>query len=74
MSDASGSSIEVEVWRIPTSRVGTLLSQIPEPLGLGRIHLDDGSWVTGFIAEPIARQGADEITHLGGWRAFTATQ
>ncbi len=65
-----GRSIEVEVWRIPTSRVGTLLSQIPQPLGLGRIHLADGSWETGFIGEPVARIGAQDITELGGWRAY----
>ncbi len=67
---SGGARIEVEVWRIPTSRVGTLLSQIPEPLGLGRLHLADDSWVTGFIGEPVASLGAEDITHLGGWRAF----
>ncbi len=70
---SGGASIEVEVWRIPTSRVGTLLSQIPEPLGLGRLHLADNSWVTGFIGEPVASIGAEDITHLGGWRKFVAT-
>lgn len=73
-SGTAGASIEVEVWRIPTARVGVLLSQIPEPLGLGRIHLVDGSWVTGFIAEPVARDGALEITELGGWRAYLASR
>ncbi len=70
---SGGASIDVEVWRIPTNRVGTLLSQIPEPLGLGRVHLVDGSWVTGFIGEAIASFGATDITHLGGWRPFVAT-
>jgi allophanate hydrolase len=28
--------------------------------------------VKGFVAEPRALTGAEEITHLGGWRAYVA--
>ncbi len=69
---ASGQAIEVEVWQLPVQGVGSLLAQIPHPLGLGSVELEDGKWVKGFICEPIATQGAEEITHLKSWRNYTA--
>ena len=68
-----GDSIEVEVYDFPTTSVGEFLSQIPHPLGLGTIELCDGSWVKGFICEPIALENAEDITKFKGWRAFSST-
>lgn len=67
----SGQAIEVEVWLLATQSVGRLLAQIPHPLGLGSVELEDGTWVKGFICEPIATKGAKEITHLKSWRNYT---
>ena len=36
--------------------------------------LDDGTEVKGFVAEPRALDGADDITALGGWRAYIASK
>jgi allophanate hydrolase len=44
--------------------------KIPEPLGIGKILLESGELVPGFIAEPRAILGAEEITCYGGWRAW----
>ncbi|MBM3374525.1 MAG: allophanate hydrolase [Betaproteobacteria bacterium] len=68
-----GAAISVEVYDFPLGAVGTFLSQIPHPLGLGNIELSDGSWVKGFICEPVALDDALEITHFGGWRSFVAS-
>jgi len=65
-----GAAIAVEVYDFPLGAVGTFLSQIPHPLGLGNIELSDGSWVKGFICEPVGLDDALEITHFGGWRSF----
>lgn len=65
-----GAGIEVEVWSLPNSQVGVFLAQIPSPLGLGSVELEDGSWEKGFICEGFAAEGAEEITPLGGWRAY----
>jgi allophanate hydrolase len=65
-----GSAIELEVWSLPATRIGDFLRLIPAPLGLGTITLADGSAVTGFLCESHAIQGAQEITALGGWRAY----
>lgn len=66
------SAIEVEVWRLPAGEVGRFTQYIPEPLGLGRVQLEDGSAPTGFIAESIASEAATDVTHHGGWRTYLA--
>ncbi len=38
----------------------------------GFIHFSDGSQVKGFVAEPRAMAGAEDITALGGWRAYVS--
>ncbi|MDP5254136.1 MULTISPECIES: allophanate hydrolase [unclassified Vibrio] len=70
---SSDSAIEIEVWHLPERAVGPFLAQIPFPLGLGKVELEDGEWVSGFICQPEGLQGATEITELGGWRAYLAS-
>jgi allophanate hydrolase len=65
-----GASIEVELWQLPAARVGSFLAGIPAPLSLGRIALDDGAEVTGFLCEAYAVDGAPDITASGGWRNY----
>ena len=68
-----GKGIELEVWAMPEDTVGTFLAGIPAPLGLGTVRLEDGSMVKGFLCEPAGIEGAQEITHLGGWRNYLAS-
>ncbi len=65
-----GAALELEIWRLPETAVGSLLSGIPSPLGLGRVHLDDGSQVCGFLCEPVAAAEKPDITAHGGWRGW----
>ena len=67
-----GCALEVEVWRLPVSEYGSFVAGIASPLGIGRVELDGGEWVQGFVCESWATAGAEEISHLGGWRAFLA--
>ena len=67
-----GASIEVEVWEMPQSQLGSFLALIPAPLGLGTVELEDGTPVHGFLCEAHALAGATDITALGGWRAYLA--
>lgn len=69
-----GAAIEVELWEIPSAELGSFLGGIPSPLGLGKVQLADGRWETGFICEPCGLQGATDITHFGGWRAYLASR
>ncbi len=68
-----GAAISVEVWSIPVEHLGKFLLGIPAPLGLGRVELNDGRYVTGFICEPCAVKTATEITDFGGWRKYIET-
>jgi allophanate hydrolase len=68
-----GAAIELEVWSLPASTVGSFVRQIPAPLGLGTVKLADGSDVLGFLCESYAVDGARDITALGGWRAYLKT-
>jgi allophanate hydrolase len=70
----AGHGIEVEVWAMPEQTIGSFLSAIPAPLGLGTIRLADGSMVKGFLCEPAGIDGAIEITHLGGWRSYVGIE
>jgi allophanate hydrolase len=65
-----GPGIELEIWAMPEDTVGSFLNGIPAPLSLGTVRLEDGSSVKGFLCEPAGIVGAEEITHLGGWRAY----
>jgi allophanate hydrolase len=64
--------LDVEVWALPPAAFGAFVAAIPAPLGVGKITLDDGTQVSGFLCEAYALVDALEITHLGGWRAYMA--
>ena len=68
-----GGAIELEVWSLPAAEVGSFLRKIPAPLGLGTVTLADGSGVPGFLCESHATTDAEDITSLGGWRAYLKT-
>jgi allophanate hydrolase len=65
-----GARIEVEVWALPSDQVGSFISGIPAPLGIGKVELESGAWVSGFICEGYAADGAADISSYGGWRAY----
>lgn len=66
----AGPGLEVEVWALPAEAFGRFVAAIPAPLGVGKVALDDGTAISGFLCEAHALQGAEEITRYGGWRAF----
>lgn len=70
---SGGRSIEVEVWELPASELGTFVAGIAAPLGLGKLELADGRRETGFICEPWGLEGARDISHFGGWREYLAS-
>ncbi len=67
-----GAAIEVEVYELDVAAFGSFVAEVPPPLAIGTVTLEDGSQVKGFVAEPRATDGAEDITALGGWRAFVA--
>ncbi len=67
-----GAAIEVEVWELPPDGFARFVAAIPPPLGIGKVALENGDVLPGFICEPAALEGAENITAFGGWRAWAA--
>jgi hypothetical protein len=67
---SGGAALDVEVWRLTPAAFGDFVAQLPQPMAIGRVELADGSFVSGFLVEPIALEGAADITGFGGWRAY----
>lgn len=70
VGEGGGAGIEAEVWRLPAAGLGRLLADLPRPMALGRVELADGTYVPGFLCEPAALEGAEDITEYGGWRGY----
>ena len=68
----TGNSIKLELWALSAAAFGKFVAAIPPPLGIGTIRLADGRGVKGFVVEPVAIEGARDISSFGGWRAFMA--
>jgi allophanate hydrolase len=68
----TGASIQLELWALSAASFGKFVAAIPPPLSIGTIRLADGSGGKGFLVEPVAIDGARDISAFGGWRAFMA--
>lgn len=73
VAPGEGEAIEIEVWDMPLAHYGSFVALVPAPLSIGTLQLADGGSVQGFLCEPLALQGATDITPLGGWRAYIAS-
>jgi allophanate hydrolase len=62
--------IELEIWAMDEASFGSFVAEIPPPLGIGTVELEDGRSVKGFLCEPLGLEGARDITAFGGWRTF----
>ena len=69
---ADGAAIALEIYELDMAAFGSFVAEVPPPLAIGTVTLEDGSMVKGFVAEPRATTGAEDITELGGWRAYIA--
>jgi allophanate hydrolase len=65
-----GASIAGEVWRLPAAGFARFMAGLATPMTVGRVLLDSGHEVLGFLCEPAAAAGAADITGYGGWRAW----
>ena len=68
--DPAGTSIAVELWDMPAGNFGAFVAEIPPPLGIGTLELEDGRLVKGFICEPAGLVDATDVTSFGAWRAY----
>ncbi len=68
--EAAGANIAVEVWRMPSENFGSFVAEIPSPLGIGKVELEDARWVSGFICDAWGLEGATDITEFASWRNY----
>ncbi|WP_329114697.1 allophanate hydrolase [Streptomyces sp. NBC_01465] len=66
----NGATVETELWHLPPQGLGALVAALPRPMAIGAVELADGTTVPGFLCEPAALEGAEDITSYGGWRAY----
>ncbi|MBL9210416.1 MAG: allophanate hydrolase [Opitutaceae bacterium] len=67
-----GAAIALEVWELTPAAFGEFVAAVPPPLCIGTVTLAHGEQVKGFLCEPAALPGAEDITAHGGWRAYLA--
>ena len=67
----AGPGVPAEVWSLSPGAFGRFVARIPQPLGIGKIAMSDGSMPSGFLCERWAVDGAAEIEN--GWRSFIET-
>jgi allophanate hydrolase len=72
ITPGTGAAIEVELWALNYEDFGRFVAEVPPPLAIGTVTLADGRKVKGFLVEAQATIGAEDISKLGGWRAFVA--
>jgi allophanate hydrolase len=65
-----GAPIAIEIYELDMAAFGSFVAEVPPPLAIGTVTLEDGSLVKGFVAEPRATVNAEDITSLGGWRRY----
>ena len=58
-----GAAIEVEVYEVDTALFGGFVADVPAPLAIGTVTLEDGENVKGFVAEPRATLGATDMVY-----------
>jgi allophanate hydrolase len=72
--DDGGAAIELEIYELGEREFGSFVAEVPPPLAIGTVTLEDGTPVKGFLGEPRALHGAEDITRFGGWRNFLAAK
>jgi len=60
--------IELEIWDMDFAAFGSFVADIPPPLGIGTVTLEDGGTVKCFLGEGYAVANAEDVTAFGGWR------
>lgn len=65
-----GAAVAGEIWSLPAAGFGAFVDSLPSPMTIGSVELGDGRVVSGFLCEPFAVEGAQNISEYGGWLAW----
>ncbi len=64
---ARGAGLVAERWLLSEAGLGSFLAELPEPMLLGSITLDDGSKAVGFACDAVAAAEGRDITEYRDW-------
>lgn len=64
---ARGAGLVAERWLLSEAALGSFLAELPEPMLLGSITLDDGSRAVGFACDAVAAAEGRDITEYHDW-------
>jgi allophanate hydrolase len=67
-----GTQIAVEVWWLPARAFRRVADAVRAPLAMGRVMLEDGREVAGFVCADGELRDAVDISTFGGWKAYLA--
>jgi allophanate hydrolase len=59
---------------MPHTHFGSFVAGIPAPLGIGKVELADGRWLSGFICDEFGLAQAKNISEYGSWREWLASR
>jgi len=62
-----GAELAAERWLLSQAALGSFLAELPEPMLLGSVLLNDGSTAVGFACDAVAASLGRDITHFGDW-------
>ncbi|MCP1411845.1 allophanate hydrolase [Paenarthrobacter sp. A20] len=62
-----GAGLVAERWLLSEAGLGSFLAELPEPMLLGSITLDDGSKAVGFACDAVAAAEGRDITEYRDW-------
>ncbi|TVR44908.1 MAG: allophanate hydrolase [Planctomycetota bacterium] len=68
VAPGAGLAMPAERWALPPAGLAALLAEIPAPLGLGQLRLNNGQTCLGFLASLPANHAYPDITNPQGWR------
>lgn len=72
--DEQGVAIIVELWQLTAAAFGSFVNEVPQPMGIGKVELEDGRIVNGFMCEAAVLPTATDISEFGGWRAYVSRE
>lgn len=67
-----GVSLEGELWELPREGFAAFVAALAAPMALGRVRLEGGACPIGFLCEPAALAGMQDISEWGSWPAYLA--
>ncbi|MFT3922760.1 MAG: allophanate hydrolase [Myxococcales bacterium] len=70
---SGGHAIELELYDLSWAALGRFMANVRAPLAIGNVRTESGEDVKCFLVEPYAVEGAEDISALGGFRAYLET-